>query len=221
MKESNDQVLGRRTLLSSMGVAAVAGIAASAAAAPARAAQSESFTPPRHAKDAWLGELAGVHRVFIDSSTLPGGANALRYANNILATHVGDYEGQVSDYALVICFRHGSTPYAFDDAVWAKYGSLFIRDADPTPTTNPMNAATAANGQNSLASIREAGVKFAICSKATGVYSQMLARATGSTPEAVYAELVAGAIPESRFVPAGVIAATRSQEYGYSLLYSE
>ena len=35
-----------------------------------------------------MGELEGSHRVFVDSSTAPGGANALRYASNIISAHV-------------------------------------------------------------------------------------------------------------------------------------
>jgi hypothetical protein len=48
----------------------------------------------------------------------------------------------------------------------------------------------------------------------------MLAGATGGDSGAIFNELMANNIPNSRFVPAGVLTATRSQEYGYSLLYS-
>jgi len=37
---------------------------------------------------------------------------------------------------------------------------------------------------------------------------------------AVFEELKDSVIPNSRFVSAGVIATTRAQEYGYSLLYA-
>jgi hypothetical protein len=38
--------------------------------------------------------------------------------------------------------------------------------------------------------------------------------------EAMYKTMAANAIASSRFVSAGVVALTRSQEYGYSLLYA-
>ncbi len=220
MKDGQQGRMGRRTLLTGMGVSAVAGLAASGAAAQTRG-RSDGFQPARHDKDAWMGELGGSHRVFVDSATAAGGANAMRYANNIITSHIEEYEGLASDYAMIVCFRHTSTPLAFDDAIWEKYGAYFDRDADPAPTTNPMNTASSSNGRTTIAMLGGMGVQFVICSRATRVYAGMLASATGASPEAVYDELVAGAIPDSRFVPAGVLAATRAQEYGYSLLYSE
>ena len=38
--------------------------------------------------------------------------------------------------------------------------------------------------------------------------------------DAIYKTMAANLIANARFVPAGVIAVTRSQEYGYSLLYA-
>lgn len=214
--------VGRRTLLSGFSVAAVAGLAASATSAPASAqSRGNGFRPTPHTNDTWMNELSGSHRVFIDSATLPGGANAMRYANNILTVNGEDYDGDDSDYAMIVCFRHTSTPYAFNDAIWAKYGAYLDRRADPAHTTNPMNTANAGNGQNTIAGLVDRGVRFAICNRATRSFSRMLAGATGAEYEDVYQELLANAIPNGRFVPAGVMAATRAQEFRYSLLYAE
>jgi hypothetical protein len=46
----------------------------------------------------------------------------------------------------------------------------------------------------------------------------MAASATGGNADAVVKELMANAIANSHFVPAGVVAVTRAQERGYSLL---
>lgn len=221
-KADNEVTVGRRSLLATVGVAAITGLAASATSTSAQAQQrGNGFQPARHSKDAWMGELGGSHRVFVDSSTMPGGANALRYANNIMTAHEEDYEGAASDYAMIVCFRHTSTPYAFNDAIWAKYGRLFDRSADPAPSSNPMNVANRANGNNSIPMLVAREAQFAICHRATRSFSGMLASATDTAYEDVYAELLANAIPNSRFVAAGVLAATRAQEYGYSLLYAE
>jgi len=221
--QDNDQIIhGSSNLLNNMGVAAVAGVAASAASVSAQTPQGPAaFQPARHAKDAWLAELGGAHRVFVDSSTDAGGANALRFANNIIKAHTDEYEGKPEDYALVVCFRHGSTPYGYNDAIWEKYGAIFRRNANPAPTSNPMNVRTGANGDNSIPDSVSNGVQFAICNRATRKFSMALAAATGQSAEDVYAELIANGIPNSRFGPAGVVAVTRAQEYGYSLLYSE
>ena len=48
----------------------------------------------------------------------------------------------------------------------------------------------------------------------------VIARETGQEASVVLAELVANTIPNGHMVPAGVMALTRAQEYGYSFLYS-
>jgi len=218
MNDIDESMRGRRALLTGMSVAAVAGLAASARPA---AAQSSSASRAPHPKDAWLAELPGMHKVFVDSSTMQGGATALWGAGNILETHVNEYAGQTSDYALVVCFRHLSTPYGFNDAIWAKYGSLFMRNVDPVPTANPMNTAGPSNGQHSIGEIVEKGAQFAVCGRATRRQAGGIASATNQTADAVFAELSANLIPNAHLVPAGVIAVTRAQEFGYSFLYGE
>jgi hypothetical protein len=220
MKNADQNKTGRRNLLTTMSVAAVAGLAAGVRPASAQA-QARGFQPARHDKDAWLDELPGSHRVFIDSSTMAGGPAGLWYANNMISAHEDEYQGNASDFAMVVCFRHTSTPYGFDDAIWAKYGAMFNRNADPAPTRNPLNTPSASNGQNSIASSVARGVQFAICSRATRRFAMALASATGGNADEIFAELSAGAVPNSHFVPAGVLTATRAQEYRYSFLYAE
>lgn len=221
MKDDLSHSPERRALLGSLGVAAAAGIATASTNANAQTAHKDDFVPKRHAADAWMTEMAGDHRAFIDSSTLAGGGNAVRYANNILFTHVQDYDGADSDYALIVCFRHAATPLGYGDAMWEKYGAVLSLGADPDAKTNPMNSPSMANGQNTLADLGARGVRFAVCSKATQVYARRVAAATNQDVETVHAELVASLVPNARFVPAGVLAVTRAQEYHYSLLYAE
>ena len=76
------------------------------------------------------------------------------------------------------------------------------------------------NMGNTIDAQVERGAHFAICDAATRFLAGGVARATGGSADDVYQELVANAIPNSRFVSAGVVATTRDQEYGYSLLYA-
>lgn len=222
MKDEDQTTVGRRALLSNLGVAAVAGLAVSASQVSAQpTSQNTGFQPARHSQDIWLDELSGSHRVIVDSSSPVGGASALWYANNILSAHEESYEGNAADYAMIVCFRHLSTPYGFDDGIWAKYGSLFNRAADPAPTANPMNTAGPSSGGNSIGSSVARGVQFAICGRATRRYAMAIASSTGVTADEAFAELAAGLIPNAHLVPAGVVTVTRAQEYGYSLLYAE
>ncbi|MDP1757009.1 MAG: hypothetical protein Q8L38_06150, partial [Pseudohongiella sp.] len=183
--------------------------------------QDTGFQPGRHGQDLWLDELSGSHRVIVDSSSPVGGASALWYANNIISAHEESYEGSASDYAMIVCFRHLSTTYGFNDAIWQKYGAMFDRAANPAPTQNPMSTAGPSNGGNSIASSVARGVQFAICGRATRRFAMAIASSTGVTADEAFAELSSSLIPNARMVPAGVVTVTRAQEYGYSLLYAE
>lgn len=214
MKNKDIGTVGRRSLMGSMGVAALAGVALGTVPSQAQAA----FKPKKHKLDKWMNQIPGDHRVFIDTSDAAGGSNALRYGTNIINAQVNAYEGSDDEMAMIICYRHTSTPFGFNDAMWEKYGDSFVgftQQFGPdgkAPTTN-----TLTRGIQGLA---DRGVHFAVCNAATTLVSGMIARAAGLEQEDVLAELHANAIPNAHFVPAGVMAVTRAQEYGYSLLYS-
>lgn len=217
MSSHDSRPSGRRTLLSGMGVVALAG--ATLASAPARAQQKPGgFEPRRHELDAWMDALPGSHRIFIDTDSNSGATNALRYATNILNAQVNAYQGKDQDMAMIICLRHASTGLGFNDAMWAKYGSTFGAMGRPpggqeqAPTSNAQTAAIAAAAAR--------GIQFAICDAATTLMSGMIARRASLKAEDVHAELIANLVPNGHMVPAGVMALTRAQEYGYSFLYS-
>ena len=175
-----------------------------------------------------MDDMPGDHRAFIDSSRPMAGMEALQYANNILSSHTRFYGGAELDYAMIICFRRFSTPLGYGAVVWEKYGALFnrmIQFPDPAPdepfSANPGNIddrRDLANRGNTIDSLSARGVYFVICDAATRVVSGFIARTVGAETEDVYNELIDSAIPNSQFVPAGVMTAPRVQEYGYSLL---
>jgi intracellular sulfur oxidation DsrE/DsrF family protein len=220
---------GRRSLLTGIGIAALAGTALGAQPAPPRR-QAGARQPRRYPLDAWMDELPGEHRVFIDTDSTGGAANALRYATNILNAQGSGYQGADRDMAIIVCLRHASTTLAFNDAMWAKYGSSFggmgrppaapgapgappAAGADAAPPTR--NAQTAA-----LAAAAARGVHFAICDTATTMMSGMVARQAQAKAEDVHAELVANIVPNGHMVPAGVMAVVRAQQHGYAFLYA-
>lgn len=229
-KEQNDTMVQRRRFLTGLGLAATGSVVASAVqAADTPHAAHATFTPARHPEDAWLEERGGVHRAFIDSSSGGGGIGAMNFAANLLSAHADGYGGSDEDYSLIVCFRHDSSPFGFNDAMWEKYGSLFSRrtgvrngDSDEPVQINPLTVANSpyGNRSNTVESLRARGIRFAVCNMSTRGMAGMLARSTGTTADAVYQELASNLIPAGRLVPAGVLAATRAQEYGYSLLFS-
>src|SRR5438067_1400919 len=49
---------------------------------------------------------------------------ALAYANNFLTASQTGYGLNDQDAAIIIVARHFSTPYAYSDAMWTKYGKV-------------------------------------------------------------------------------------------------
>ncbi len=231
MSNNSDNTRNRRRFLTGVGVVATtAALARGASAQEHDHAQHHGFTPARHAEDAWMDEKPGSHRIFVDSATGNGGMTALNYASNLMIGHESGYAGGAeSDNAIIVCFRHASTAFGYNDAMWKKYGGVFSRitgfnnrETDGPWEQNPMmiEGTSFANRGNTIQSLIARGVSYCVCSRATQSMSQSLARATGGNAEEIYNELLANNIPGSRFVPAGVVAAARSQEHGYSLIYA-
>jgi len=192
-------------------------------------ARAPRFQPTRHAQDAWLDALPGKHRTIIDGSTVAGAGTALLYAYNLYAANMSDYSLPERDVAVVVCLRHSGTAFGFNDAMWGKYGKTMnaaVQLADPntkdTPKTNLFYSVdygfALANLGVTIESLVKQGTRFAICAMATRGLAGSIAAETGTDAEAVYKELVANTIPNSRMVAAGVLAVTRAQEYGYALV---
>lgn len=229
MHDDDTILKARRSVFTGIGATA-AGLAIASQSARAQSGASAGFQPARDSADAWMGQLSGTHRVFIDSATALGGAEAVLYANNLFAAQEGpDYNGDPADFAMVVCFRHFSTPFGYNDAMWAKYGEIFnsvMNFPDPAtgeaPTANMLNQdrRDVPNFGFTIDLVTGKGTNFAICRAATNFFSNVIAGATNGSQSEIFDELVANAIPSSRFVSAGVMALTRAQEYGYSLLYA-
>jgi hypothetical protein len=223
------QMKARRSVMSGLGVAAVGAALGSRPLAAQTTAAGGRFQPARHQQDAWLDSVAGKHRTFIDASTPKGAGEALLYANNLYEANKSGYTLPESDIVVVACMRHFATPFAYNDAIWKKYGknfSMMIEFTDPktkqAPSTNVLNSAaygmTLSNFGNTVDSVVKRGTRFAVCDMATHFFATQLAMETKGNADAVYKELVANLIPNSHMVAAGVIAVNRAQEYGYTLL---
>ena len=121
------------------------------------------------------------------------------------------------EMALIICFRHASTPYAFGDAAWAQYGDSLSRGLQPA-TANAQQPPSANPLTERLEGLIARGAHLAVCNLATTFLARQVAQAIGGDADEVYDTLVASMFDNAHLVPAGVMATTRSQEYGYSLL---
>jgi len=222
----------RRSFLSGLG-AAVAAVGAGVGAGWGRVqAQTPApFTPARHKDDEWLTEIPGKHRVVIDAVMPASAGAAVLYAGNLFNTNKSAYGLADKDLAIVIVMRHNSTPFAFNDALWARYGKALgpILDfSDPktkeAPSSNLYNAKgyglALTNLGTTISSVTDRGAVIAICDLATHFASSGIARATNAKADDVYADFKANTLPHTRFVSAGVNAVTRAQELGYTLIYA-
>lgn len=223
----NDQA--RRSMLSVIGAA----FAAFSLRPQSAHAQSESaartFQPTRHPEDEWMDTLSGKHRNVIDCAAASAAGTGVFYANNIFTANRNGYQLTDADVAVIVVLRHEATTFAYNDAMWAKYGSALSglgKITDPRtnqpPTVNPLNSrefgpAMTNNGVMASA-LAGRGAHFAICGMATNRIAGVIAAAVKSTQPEIYKELAANLLPNGHIVAAGVVAVNRAQERGYTML---
>ncbi len=208
----------RRSFLTrfNAGAASIAALAlGSRALAQTKASAPALFEPARHDKDDWMDQLPGKHRVVFDTTSAARFADALLFANNFMTANRSDYGLQNSDLAIIIVARHISTAFGYNDAMWAKYGAQMapMSGLDTVPKNNPRSA-----GGFGVDGLAKAGVQFAVCAMATRRIAGSIAQATGGNTDTINAELIANLVPNGRMVSAGIVAVSRAQERGYTLV---
>ena len=218
----------RRSFLSRLAAGtALVGAVFKSAPASAQSTAAAPWRPARHTQDDWLDQIAGTHRFIFDTTSPQGLGSALLFANNFFVANQAGYGLGNADAAVVIVLRHNSTPFAFTDAMWAKY-SAPIGDAsgfdDPKTKTRPVVNVYQANSYGSalpnnavtLDALIGRGVHFAVCQMATRRFAGAIAAAQKLEVESVYKELTSNLVRNSHMVPAGIVAVNRAQERGYA-----
>ena len=129
----------RRSFLSNLGVAATAAGAtlAGTAAAQAQTPADGKWQPARHPQDDWLDQLPGKHRLFFDTTKPDALEDAIQFSGNYYSANRGDYGLENTDLAVVVGMRHRSAPFAYNDAIWAKYGVTLAKRAESTDPKTP------------------------------------------------------------------------------------
>jgi intracellular sulfur oxidation DsrE/DsrF family protein len=171
----------------------------------------------RHAQDAWLDEAPEQHRVIFDTWLADKFGEAVGFAGNWARINKDQYGLTDADLAIVIVARHGTTPFAFNEAIWTKYGKIFAANmstgnkiAHPNPATNIY--------ATRLANLAKQGMRLAVCNLTITAYVEIIAKETGTSEDAIRRELTANAIGHAQFIPAGIVAVTRAQEHGYAVV---
>lgn len=185
---------------------------------------------PRYPQDAWLDQLPGKHRLFLDATDAEGAGGALGYAWNFMRTSTTGYQLKDEDQAVVICLRHSATDFAFSNDIWSRYDVLrkvkykhpetekTVRDGNVfrPGSTQPRSM----DGDYTWDGLAGRGVHFAICGTATRGLARMIAgeKAERSAVQKIVDELMAGAPANSHFMASGIVAAQRAGEYGYTVI---
>lgn len=210
--------------LSALAGAAGAGIIAAGQGVSAQS-DARPFRPSQHEQDAWLDRVPGRHRAVFDTTDAGGFGESLVFANNFLIASKNGYGLADSDNAIVIVARHLSTVFAYNDTLWAKYGTHFAKLAGEslktrqTPSVNPFNTTAPELGTRGVTvnALTARGVHWAVCQMATQFFSGQIAEATGAKAEAVFEEIAANLIANAHLAAAGIVAVNRAQERGYTL----
>jgi intracellular sulfur oxidation DsrE/DsrF family protein len=217
----------RRSFLISLNsrVAALAALATGSALAQGKS--TRPWEPARHDQDDWLEKPASKHRLVFDATSGDAFGEAVAYAGNFLRVNQVDYGLRDDETAIVIVARHQATPFAFNDAMWAKYGTPIAAQAgfeDPKtkqpPAVNIYNSTgrggELSNRGTTVDSLLKRGVQLAVCATATHAFAGTIAAKTGGKADEIYNELIANLLSNSRMVPAGIVAVSRAQERGYT-----
>lgn len=205
-----------------------------AAAGQARAA----WQAARHTQDDWFDDNAAKHRVIFDTWNPEHFPDAMLFAGNTFETNKSDYDIPNDQLTVVVCCRHRTTPFAFNDAMWAKYGLgeySQVKDASGKwYTHNVFNKLTPQDGHLviqaiqsppipelvpllpalSIANLQQMGTKFLLCNNAFGAFClDLQARGKGKADE-MGKDMLANTLPGVTLVPAMVIAIEKAQAAG-------
>ncbi|HKB13071.1 MAG TPA: hypothetical protein VKD69_20545 [Vicinamibacterales bacterium] len=217
----------RRSFLARLAAAVAAFGAGQSSARAQDAAHHPPSSPPagrwqpaREAKDDWYDQLPGRHRLVFDSVSPEGVASAAQFTGNFFTGNKNGYDLESNDAAVIIVMRHRATQFAFNDTIWSKYGAHLSESekfVDPKTNQPPTTNVYRTNLENQT----KRGVQLAACDLSTHRLAGYIARKIeGGNADAVYKELTANALPNVRFVPAGIVAVNRAQEHGYALSHA-
>jgi len=206
----------RRRFLAQFGIASASLGAIVGSAIPAQA-QSAPPSPRRHAADDWMDALPAAHRMVFDAVSATGAEDIRHYASNVFLANRTGYDVDSRDVGVIIVLRHNATPFAYNDAMWAKYGSAFAAEMKLDPGTAKANPANA--GSETLDAVGRQGAQFAVCAMATRRFAGIAAH-NGGTADAIFEELGKNLIVNAHLTPAGIVAVGRAQERGFAFGYA-
>lgn len=230
----------RRSILRLGTVLGAAGLPSLANAQPLDSGGEMRWQSAFEPQDAWMDRPGTRHRILFDTTSVDAAGSAIFYAENFYGANKKGYGIEPAALGVIIVLRHFSTPFGYNDSIWAKYGATFadklkmqgeqaIRATRQNPllssatTPKPPAAVKSPGGAHAdesvtLASLANKGTRFAVCATATEGLAGMLAKAAGIDAKTLMADLTANLVPGAVMVSAGIVAVNRAQEHGYSFV---
>lgn len=197
------------------------------AAAPPSSAR-DRIVPIKNWDDSWFGRLTAKHKAVFDTpdfaeGMILGPGHATRYMNGMR-----DALGATgADVQTVVVIRHRAIPFAFNDAMWAKYEigkELKIKgDGGEWATRNPFagprggdtaRAQSSDRPQTNAVWFSSHGHVLLGCDLATQGYAGTIASQAKRPAQEIYDELRANLVPGLILQPNGIYATLRAQEAG-------
>ena len=209
----------RRGFLARAGAAVAALVALDKAPAHALTEQASD-------NDKWLDRLTAKNRQLFDFNAAGDGIGLI-HMHNYMETLKSAYGVSQSDINIVGTCYGGTTPLAWNDAMWAKYKiGAALNIVDPSTNsplarnwyyrpkkTDPVffNGLLADAG---IESLMNRGAVFLMCNNAFRLWVGRLAAAGNGKAEDIDKEIRANLLPGIVTVPAMVIAVGRAQQRG-------
>jgi intracellular sulfur oxidation DsrE/DsrF family protein len=177
-------------------------------------------------EDEWLNRLNAKHRQLFDMSAHGDGfplVHILNYINTLNSAY-NVKDSDINTIGTLYGGPGGTTVFAFNDAMWAKYklgeANKFNDHKTKAPATrnvwrtDPDIAGLMVAPPASIESLQKRGTLFLLCNNALNFWASMLAQASGMQQPAVVADLKANMLPGVVIVPAMVIAIQQIQDKG-------
>ncbi len=200
-------------------VAAAAGVSA-----VPRAMYPDHDTTPL--ADEWLDKLKAKHRQFFDFPAHDDGLPLVHMLNyyNTLNTAYNVKDSDINTVGTFYGLPNGTTLFAFNDAMWAKYNmgaTLKFNDHKTSAPatrnvwrTDPSIMGLMLAPPASIEALQKRGAVFLLCNNALGLWAGMLAQANKMEAPAVLADLKANMLPGVVLVPGMVVAIQMAQDKG-------
>jgi len=180
--------------------------------------------------DRWLDSLKGKHRQIFDFNA-HGDGIGLVHMHNFVETLKSAYGAKPTEINVVGTFYGGTTPLAWNDAIWSKYkigAALNLTDPETkaAPTRNwffqpKKGDPVFLNGMLADASIQNLsarGATFLMCNNAFRLWTMRLAGMGLGRAEDIAAEIKANMLPGVVTIPAMVVAISAAQRRGLTYM---